>query len=237
MQSHDPSKRILGIFLFTAGLLLGTLLTAALTWASLEATFYGFQRLPGDSFDGLTCPALMTPHETGTILVEIRNSSNKIIDPIIRIDVSTRGVPDSQQALLTLQPGEAGKFERTITAENIDLRTFIFAKAYRYPAYPLPNAEATCGIFVLDLPILNGKQLFYLWLVLSLVLVPSGLWMWSSSLRPESAGRMINAAKMLAVLVLFGLLVSIKGVWMMGLLSLAVILLMSVAMLRFVSTK
>jgi hypothetical protein len=72
---------------------------------------------------------------------------------------------------------------------------------------------------------------------LSLVLVSTGLWMWSSSLRPEGAGRMINAAKLLAVIVLVGLFVSIKGVWMMGMLSLALFLLMSAAMLRFVTLK
>jgi hypothetical protein len=237
MNSMAPSKRTLGVSLFAAGILLGILLTAVLTWANLEAAFYGFQRLPGDNFDGLTCPALMTPHETGSILVQVSNPSKKTIEPILRVDVSTRSVPDTKQVQLKIEPGGTQQLEQSITADNIDLGFFIFAKAYRYPAYPLPNAEATCGIFILDLPILNGKHLFYLWLVLSLVLVPSGLWVWSSSLRPEGTGRMINAAKMLAVLVLFGLLVSIKGVWMMGLLSLALILLMSATMLRFVSTK
>jgi hypothetical protein len=237
MNSLVASKRTLGVLLFSAGILLGILLTAVLTWASFEAAFYGFQRLPGESFDGLICPALMTPHETGSILVQVSNSSKKPIEPILRVDVSTRGVPDTKQVQLKIEPGETRQLEQPITADNIDLGSFIFAKAYRYPAYPLPNAEATCGIFVLDVPMLNGKQIFYLWLVLSLILVSSGLWIWSSSLQPMGTGRMINAAKMLAVIIFLGLLVSIKGMWALGLLSLALVLLMSATMLRFVMLK
>jgi len=237
MNGIAPSKRTLGVLLFVVGILLSIVLTAALTWSNLEAAFYGFQRLPGDNFDGLACPALMTPHETGTILIQVSNPSNKTIEPIIRVDVSTRSVPDTKQVQLKILPGETRHVEQPITADNIDLGLFIFAKAYRYPAYPLPNANATCGIFILDVPFLNGAQLFNIWLVLSLGLIPLGLWMWSSSLRPEGAGRMINAAKVLAVIVLGGLFVSIKGLWALGLLFLALTLLMSVAMLRFVTSK
>lgn len=232
-----PSKRTLGILLFTAGILLGTSLTAALTWAALEAAFYGFQLLPGDNFDGLTCPALMTTHETGTILVQVNNPSNKPIEPIIRIDLSSRGMPDTKQVQLKIEPGETRQLEQPITSDNIDLGFFIFAKAYRYPTYPLPNANATCGILILDVPFLNGKLLFNIWLAFSLVLIPVGLWMWSASFQPEDAGSMINAAKVLAVIVLGGLLISLKSVWVMGLLFLALTLLMSVAMLRFAAPK
>jgi hypothetical protein len=237
MNNTAPSKRMLGILLFAVGILLGLVLTAVLTWASLEAAFYGFQRLPGDNFAGLACPALMTSHETGSIQVQVSNPSNKTIEPILRVDVSTRGIPDTKQVQLKIEPGGTQQIEQPITADNIDLGSFIFAKAFRYPAYPLPNAEATCGIFILDLPFLNGKQIFSLWLALSLVLMPLGLWIWSSSLRPEGTGRLINAAKLLAVIVLVGLFVSLNGVWMLGILSLALVLLMSVTMLRFVIPK
>lgn len=232
-----PSKRTLGILLFAAGILLGIVLTTTLTWAGLEADFYGFQFLPADHFDGLSCPALMSTHETGNILVRVNNPSNKPVDPIIRVDLSARGVPDTKQVQLTILPGETQLVEQPVTADNIDLGFFIFAKAYRYASYPLPEANATCGIIIIDLPFLNGQQLFNLWLAFSLILIPLGLWMWSTSLRPEGAGRMIPVAKVLAVIVLGGLLVSLKGVWALGVLFLVLTLLMFTAMLRFVIPK
>jgi hypothetical protein len=233
MKRFAPSKRTLGILLFAAGILLGTLLTAALTWAGLEADFYGFQFLPADRFDGLTCPTLMSTHETGAILVQVNNPSKESVNPIIRLDVSTRGVPDTKQVQLKIEPGETRQFEQPITAKNIDLDFFIFAKAYRSASYPLPEANATCGILALDVPFLNGQQLFNIWLALSLILIPLGLWMWSSSLQPEGAGRTSNAAKVLAVIALGGLLVSLKGMWVLGVLLLALTLLMFSALLRF----
>jgi hypothetical protein len=239
MNNLVPSKpqRAFGILFFVLGILSSTLLAAILTWAGLEAAFYGFQLLPGDHFDGLTCPALMTPRETGNIQVQVSNPSKKSIDPIIRIDVSTREVPDSRQEKLVVEPGETRQIEQPITAQNIDLGFFIFAKAYRYPSYPLSNADATCGIFVIDAPLLNGMQLFYLWLGLALILTPLGLWMWSASLRPEGAGRMIGAAKALAVIAMGNLFLAVQGIWLLSMLSLALILLLFLAMLRFAIPK
>ena len=223
--------------LFAAGILLGTLLTTVLTWAGLEADFYGFQFLPADHFDGLVCPALMSTHETGTILVQVNNPSNEPVDPIIRLDVSTRGVPYTKQVQLTIQSGETRQLEQQITSDNIDLDYFIFAKAYRYESYPLSEANGTCGILVLDVPLLNGRQLFNIWLAFSLILIPLGLWMWLSSLQPEGSGRMSNVSKVLAVIVLGGLLISLKGMWVLGVLFLALTLLMFAALLRFAVSK
>lgn len=237
MNSFSSSKRISAILLFTIGILLSTSLTAARTWAGYEADFYGFQRIPGERLDGLTCPALMTHYETGTIRVQVHNSSEKTIEPILRIDTSTREVPASAQSQLKIEPGETRQFEQPVTTDNIDLGFFIFAKAYRYPAYALPTAEATCGILVLDVPFLNGQQIFYVWLAFGLLFVPLGLWMWSSETHPEGASRTLNAAKALAVLALAGLFVSIQGVWVLGLGTLSLTLLMSAALLRFISSK
>jgi hypothetical protein len=237
MNKVTPSKRTLGISLFALGILLGSLLAGVLTWANLEATFYGFQYLPEDHFDGLSCPALMTPHETGIVQIRVSNLSNKTIEPFIRVDVSTRGAPDTQQLRLNIAPGETRQLEQPVTSENIDLGSFIFAKAYRYSAYPLSDADATCGIFILDVPFLSGVQIFSLWLTLSLALIPFGLWLWSGSIHPEGAGRLINAARVLAVTVLGGLFFSLQGVWGLGVFCLVFALLTSLAMLRFVAQK
>jgi hypothetical protein len=237
MNITTPSRKVFGVSFFVTGILLGVLLAGALTWASLEATTYGFLPPEGDQFDGLICPELMTPHETGAIQLQVKNPSNKEIEPIMRTDISTRGVAETKQEQLTVPPGETRTLSYPINADNIDLGFFIFARAERFPSYPLPDAAATCGIFIVNLPLLNGMQLFSIWLGLSLVLIPIGLWMWSSSLLPQGAGRMVNAAKMLAVIVLASLWFAIQGSWLVGLLLLALTILLSLAMLRFVASK
>lgn len=238
MPTLTPKKPVYAILLFSLGILFATGLTAILTWASLEADFYGFQRYASDErLGGLTCPPIMTPHETALISVKVDNPAKKEITPIVRIDTSTAGVADTKQKQFRIQPGATSELTQTVSAENIDLGFFIFAKGFRYPAYPLASAEGTCGIMVLDLPILSGSQIFGLWLALSLVLTPLGLWRWNASFAAGEPHRAENAARALAVVAMVGLLVSISGLWLIGILFLALTLLLAVSILRQVTAN
>jgi hypothetical protein len=122
MNAIFLSKRNFGILLFAVGIFLSTGLTLVLTWAGYEAESYGFERMMGgEHLDGLICPAFMTYHETGTIRVQVDNSSTTVIEPMLRIDTSTRGMPDSAQMQLKVEPGETRQFEQPVTSDNIDL--------------------------------------------------------------------------------------------------------------------
>jgi hypothetical protein len=233
MESRSSPKHILGIFIFSTGILLCTVLTATMTWANFEADFYGFQRFTSDRFSGLICPILLTHHETGTILVDIKNPTEKTIDPIIRIDTSTSGIPGTKQIQLSLLPGQTQHLAQTVSADNIDLGYFIFAKAYRYASYPLPAAEATCGTLILDLPLLNGMQFYLVCLAVSLVAVPLGMWLWSW----REDEKIYNASKAMAVIALAGILLSAKVGWGLGLFCLILTLLLSTVILRLVTPK
>jgi len=237
MNDISPSRQKPAIFIFVVGILLGVSLNAILAWAGLEAAFYPFQYLPGEPFDGLICPPLMTTHETGTIRIDVKNPSKEVILPIIRIDISAYGMPDTREVQVKVGPGETQQIEQKVTAQNVDWGRFIFAKVYRYIAFPLHEANATCGIFVIDAPVLNGNQIYVIWLALVLIFTPAGLWMWSALLSAESGGKVLNSAKALAVLVLGGLFFSVQGVWVVGLISLALTLLMSAALFQFAMQK
>jgi hypothetical protein len=50
-----------------------------------------------------------------------------------------------------LAPRESATLTKKIGAENVDLDRFIFVKALMYAAYPLPDQEATCGVFILPM--------------------------------------------------------------------------------------
>jgi hypothetical protein len=235
MKNISSRYRIFGVVLFSAGILLAFTLTAALTWASLEADFYGFDRYTNARFDGLSCPLLMTPFEKGSVIMYVNNPSTTEINPIIRIDISTTAVVTSESTQLVIQPGETRRFEQPVSAHNIDLDYFIFAKAFRYPSYPLDSVEATCGILMLNVPFLTGGQIFAAWLALSLLFTCLGLWIWLARASYQISSAASNALRALAVITMCGLFVSIKGIWVLGVISLALTILLVVAFLRFLN--
>jgi hypothetical protein len=233
MKISSPILRNLGALTFAIGVLLSTLLTAALTWAPLEAELYGFPRYTTERFDGLSCPRLMTRSERGVIRASVRNPSQEIISPIVSIRISGPVAPIEEQAQVRIQPGETRMLEWPISSENIDLERFIFAKVNRSPSYPLPGADAMCGTLVLDWPWLNGLQILSVWLALCLVCIPAGMWMWSAGTQEQ--GKMPGVMKALAALALGGLFVSLQGIWLLGILFITVTILATGTLLRVVA--
>jgi len=221
---------ILGKLLFATGILASTLLAGGLTWAGLEAAFYGFPRYTNERFDGLVCPPLMTRGETGLVRVTVRNPSAREISPIITLNISAPGLPETKKAQVVVAAGQEQHLAWILAPANIDRRYFIFVKANRSPSHPLPNAEATCGTLVLDVPIMHGNQVLGLWLALSLIPTPLGLWVWRSGL--DHAQRTPGIATALAVASLGGLIASLNGAWVPGVLFLVVIVLLTVGLLR-----
>jgi len=225
---------MIGALIFALGVLAGTLLTAGLAWAGMEATLYGFERYTTNHFDGLSCPLLMTRTESATIHVSVNNPSNLVITPFITIDLSTPGMPDTQQVQVSVPPGQTRELQATVSPDNIDRKWFIFVKANRSASYPVDTAEALCGILVLDVPIQSGLQLLVIWLALGLLCTPLGLWLWESG--TQRHGRTHGVMKALALTVLGGLAVGLTGfLWMVAVLLLVITILLSVGLLRLLA--
>ena len=233
-KTPSPTRRIFGILLFALGALSSTLLTGGLSWAGLEAAFYGFPRYTDEHFDGLACPLLMTRSETAFVRVTVNNPSDQVITPIMTIDISAPGLPDTEEVQVTVPAGQSRQLAWSLSSDNIDRRYFIFANANRSASYPVPSAEAFCGTLVLDVPFLGGMQILLIWLALCVVCTPLGLWMWRSSL--DQSDRLPGIIWALAITTLGSLIFSLSGVWMMGMLSLPVIILMAVGLLRSLSS-
>lgn len=229
MKKNTPFTNLFRISVFTIGILLGVLLAGGLIWSDVEAVFYGLTRLTNESFGGLACPPLMTRSETANLLVTVRNETDLPITPLVRIEISTSGVAFGDRVQVPLEPGQSATLEWPVSADNIDLTRFIFAKAYRYPDYQTPLAEATCGILVLDVPGLNGKSLLAVWLGASLLCVLAGLW----SL--ENAGQLKNtiliALRLMTVVTLLAILFGLLGIWPPGMLMLVIVVLLTTVLL------
>ncbi|MFN3742880.1 MAG: hypothetical protein ACK4VW_09465 [Anaerolineales bacterium] len=201
---------------FAFGVLLGFILATGLTWAQIEASFYGFPHYSDRSLSGFSCPRLMTRDEQAEIHLQISNPGQSPLRQMIGVVISAPGPLVSDQQVVSLQAGERKVLSWSVSAkQNLDLGFFIFARAYRYPTYLAPMAQATCGILVLSLPG-SGKAILPIWLILVGVLLVPRLAKDKEFLTAQNA--LIYRA--LALATALSLFTALKGWWSLGLLSL-----------------
>lgn len=238
MDKQQSTRRFAGILIFVLGILLGTGLAGINVWESVEADSYGFTRLSNEHLDGLTCPHLLTRSEIGTIRLAVNNFTKQKINPIIRIDMSTPSVPSSERIQLSIEPGQTEHLKRTVSAENIDLHYFIFVQVYRYPTYGVSLAQASCGILVLDTPLIGGGVLYALWFAASLIGIIAGLWLWETSLTRDEQITMfqVRALRAWAIIVLGVILISFTPVIIFGLLAMVVAVLSTIVIPTYLLT-
>jgi hypothetical protein len=221
----------LDISAFGMGVIAGFFLIFIAAWADMEASAYGFPRLANAGLGGLRCPVLMTPDETSTIALDVSNPTEGQISPSIKTLISTRILPEEFLDGILLTPGDSKRLEWKVDAENIDLGSFIFAKVLLYSAYPLPTREATCGIFIIDLPG-TGRVIVPVLMALSLISMGWGLYR-INRLRTanERLRKHMGSMTFLAILIGLGLALNFLGGWISSLLVLVVSLLLIIILL------
>ena len=238
MKKASQPKEFTGNILFIVGILLGTLLLVGLVWSDFESVFYGLPHLTKNYLSGFSCPPLMTRNETANLRATIRNETDQAIAPVVRMEISTLGVPQSERSKVPLEPGESINLTWPVSSQNIDMNRFIFARVYRYPAYQTKLAEATCGILVVNVPFLKGGALLALWLGASLICTLAGLWILGPrDALPVQKASIAMLRQMLALAMLIGLILGLQGVWEVGALALMVIILMTSMLFLFLALK
>ena len=208
------------------GLLIGLYLVVIAAWADMEAAFYGFSRLADAGLRGFSCPVLMASDETRMISLKVSNPTNDVLKPVVRVEVSTSFMTEEYQENLELAPRESTRLEWSIGPENIDLEHFIFAKALVFSTYPIPNRQATCGTFVMDLPV-SGSVVLPILVLLSLLGMGSGLYEMNRQMASNFwVEKHVRPMTFLVIVVILGIVVSFMGGWIPSILLLAVALLM-----------
>jgi hypothetical protein len=216
---------------YTVGLIVGLFLLVIAAWADMESSFYGFSRLAEAGLRGFSCPVLMTRGETASISLTISNTTDNPISPAARVEISTPLLTQEYHENLKLAPGESKRLEWSVGPENIDLKRFIFAKALVFSAFPRPNQEATCGIFIVDLPG-SGKVILPALIALSLLGMGFGVYgMIKSGASNESAEKYVRPLVFLSMVIILGFAASYMGSWVPSVLLLAVALLLIVILL------
>lgn len=228
-MQNQKNKITLYYVLYVIGLASGLALVVFSTWADLESTFYGFFHRTNTRFDGLTCPILMTPHETSSFSVKVTNTAERNLSPSIKTDISTRGAPFSVIERLSLAPGESTVVTWEIGPENIDISRFVFAQVYVYSFYPIPDSENTCGVFVVNLP---GNGILITWGMVGLSILGMGYGLYGLRQARHHAlggtGNIWYSLVFLSLTIAAGIITCFLGWWIQGILILIVVILLLV---------
>jgi hypothetical protein len=209
---------------YPIGTALGLFLILTVTWADMEAASYGFSRLASPGLGGFKCPAWMTREERDKIALDVSNPTEGPLRPAIRTQISTPGLQEQFMENVQLSPGESKRLEWEVGPENIDLKSFIFAKTMVSGVYPVPSREATCGIYIVDPPG-RGEVIVPVLIGFSLLSMGAGLYgmkKWGHANAWVSKNDRILA--FLAFLVALGLVLSLRIGWLPGLLILVLAL-------------
>ena len=232
----DNTKPSLTPFLiaYVLGALLIVTVAVLATWSDLEAAFYGFARRGSNPLQSLRCPIFLNRNETGVVSVKISNTTDRKLSPSVRAEFSTRIAPILTLDSVQLGAGESKTVEWTVGPDNIDLKRFIFANVYIFAAYPLPDQEATCGTFIVDLP-LPGSVFLTLIVVLGLVGMGSGLFVLNRSrMESQRLERASRPVTFITVVIVIAMLVSLAGWWVQAILLLAVTLITVFVIVNYV---
>lgn len=235
MEQISQKYRSMGVALFIVGAAIGFFLSVGAVWANLEASFYGFNKLTNERLDSLRCPPYMTINETATISVRLTNTTDRTINQLVRAQFSTPALIISTDTARSMPPGATEVFSWQVDRNNVDLERFVFASVYRFSNYPMPAQQSICGIFVLPLPWLTGLQFVIITGLLSIAGLVVGWRLWEQGNKPvrDHALEASRAMQFMLGLVPLTMLVSLMGIWILGLMLLVVYLLMSVVTLRF----
>ncbi|MCJ7552170.1 MAG: hypothetical protein MUQ30_21070 [Anaerolineae bacterium] len=221
---------MLSLIVFAIGVLLGSVLVGLAVWGDLEATLFN----PGIQEEAhlrqLRCPVMLTTsQDTGTISVRIRNTLDRATSFFARARISEGYLTlmREETAKVPLESRGTERLEWQVSAADAAFDRIIFFRVVISGGYPLPTRQGTCGIVVLDLPALTGNQVYALGTVISLICTIGGGAAWITS-QPHRLGLKEQIARIivfLAFVVILGIIVSLLGWWVFGLLTLVIILL------------
>lgn len=232
MERRARWVRALGLLLFVIGALLGLGLAGIAIWGDLEATLFDrtMELLSDASLKGLHCPMLLTTDESGTVSATIKNPLDRPAEFRVRIHVSRYlTLLRESDSWVSLAPGERQRVEWTVTPDDVVYDHLILVKVLQYPRYPLPSRLGSCGVVVVDLPILSGGQILALALAASLLGMSAGIGLWLAISRPLH-GRELEAVRAMVALaccVVASLIAGLLGLWGLGIAVVVAIILLT----------
>jgi hypothetical protein len=237
MKKKVAIKNLLGGILISLGILIGFIICSVIVWGDLEASVFTSGDNGDSSIKNLSCPVLITPKETGTISVVLKNPADKESDRYLRAFIS-EGYATLVRETKTKVPLPANgkqKVEWQVFPEDAAFKRVILFRVYVNAKYPYPSMSGNCGIVKIDIPLLSGNQLLTIASLFSLSSLALGVVIWEFGVNSKTnKGRFSrNAVYFLAGILVLSAIFSYFGFWLIGILGLAVaIILVGVIIFR-----
>ena len=219
MKPRRKFLAIPGAIIFSAGILLGLILSGWSLWGQVEASLLVF-RTGEQDIAALRCPVMIASREAGKVSAFFDNPTGEVINPTVQAVISHAGQARMESTVLTLAPGEKKQLQWTVGPGDRVFGGLILVNVFETSQRNFPTHQGSCGIPVSSFPSLSGKQVFILMFVTSLIGMAGGAVLWVTG-NPRLKGLIenaTNASAALAVLVVLDMLLIFPNWWGLSLL-------------------
>lgn len=234
--------RIISIIFYVIGAFTALVFAGSIIWANFELPFYfdysyAAVRTENQVNADLNCPIILTTKETGMVSTDFTNNTDKTLNPVFRGEISyLGGIARSVEFKPTILPGESNHIEIEVNKDDIVFYFMILARTFQLPTYKTPAQIGSCAIVMLPIPFLTGNQVYFLSLLVIILALAAGIFLWVKYNRPMQglSQKIRNVMILLAILLLAAIISGLSGSWIFGLLLLVlIVLLIMVALVYF----
>lgn len=228
--------RKISVVCFSIGLLIGFILALSTIWAHLELPFYfdySYAAVPSadQGYSALNCPIVLTNADSGLVSVDITNNADKLVNIRFQGEISSMGeVTRNVEFTPAIPVGETSRIQFDVSKNDVVFKYLILVRTYQFSTYKTPSRMGSCAILMVPVSFLTGNELLILLLLVSALMIITGLALWISNNHPMIglSRNVLTAMTTLSLLLGGGVIAGIAGWWFPGILLLVVIAVLTV---------
>jgi hypothetical protein len=221
MNMRSKPVRIFSAIVYAVGLVFGMTFLSLYVWANIEASLFTPAISGDENLRSLQCPMVITEDEVAVIRATLDNPLDRDINRLARVHISEGMVTLMRQVntQVELAPGETRTVEWEAYPEDAAFERLILVRAYIFRTAPLPAQSASCGILVINAPLLSGNQIALITAIGSFIGMGVGSYVWMASSRSFRESKQRHLAVGMVWLFIFmtiGIALSFFGMWQMA---------------------
>lgn len=199
-----------------------------------EAIYYSPSLDTATRFVHLSCPAIITAGEIGTVGATFKNPTKDPVKPIIRAYMSHEIVTQYRDITYQTQidPGKSQTLHWVVTPEDSIKQGFILVRVLLYEVYPSASRTMSCSILYLPIN-LDGRLVTGLIIASSLLAMFAGIRLWMKKGGPirENTRLITSGMIVLAGAILVEMVINFIGLFLVSGIVYLVTVLISVGIL------
>jgi len=220
-RRYAKAFRILGMVLFTLGVLSGLGIFGASVYADFEASMFDNPPNTEGTIRPFTCPIVIDMDEIGVVRATVKNVSPAIVRQTVIGYISQLSSETTREETFKsyFDPYEAKEVDWEITADDAVYGHLILVKVYLKGRLVTPARESVCGVLVLDLPgNYTGTQVLIFLIVAGFVLMVGGSRVWWAFSVPRVQIKPVEKWAVISyiVIIVVGLFSSYYGIFVLA---------------------